>query len=220
MGGCSKPQSMSVSATPSPSMTQTHHHGHGAMKRQTKTPPARPQKMRTKPPMSIHRKCGLIHPTMTSMTMTQQSKSEKLRSKSEESVVAVPPKMALNEKKSVNFDAFVDIVGDEKEKKKREKMRIKPMMKPRSKSQTNEKKKKKKEETQEKGSNRSHRAVAKILLDELMSSSEQKRNGMNKYEGFRLSDLLKDGMLSSDELEQADYGNYYYFLQSDKQIYQ
>ena len=47
---------------------------------------------------------------------------------------------------------------------------------------------------------------------------------MNQYNGFRLSDLLKDGMLSSDELmiemEQSDYYNYYYFLQSDKQIYQ
>jgi|ERR1712130_370118 len=188
----------SISTTPSPLITHKLMSSN-LIKRQNKTPPARPQKTRTKPPMSIHRKHGLIHPQSSI-----QSKSEKLRSKSEDST---PPKMALNEKKSVNFDEFVDIVDDNNvihiESKKK--------LKQRSKSQTNKKSQK-----------RSHRAVAKILLDELMSSNRTK--SINKYTGFRLSDLLKDGMLSSDELmierEQSDYYNYYYFLQSDKQIYQ
>merc|ERR1712228_816292 len=190
------------------------------IKRQNKTPPARPQKIRTKPPMSIHRKHGLIHPKVSI-----QSKSEKLCSKSEDST---PPKMALNEKKSVNFDAFVDIVGDDKVIHIESKVSVEPKKrtKQRSKSQTNNKRKinnGQQGQTNEKREKRSHRAVAKILLDELMSSNRS-RKSMNKYTGFRLSDLLKDGMLSSDELmiemEQSDYYNYYYFLQSDEQIYQ
>merc|ERR1712204_98782 len=108
------------------------------------------------------------------------------------------------------------------------KKKTKTKTKVRSKSLTKEKSSKQrlkqKDETKHK---RSHRAVAKILLDELMSASntnccQQKKA---KTDRFRLSDLLKDGMLSSDEFmvemeQSSDYYNYYYHLSSDRQIYQ
>merc|ERR1712129_580775 len=112
-----------------------------------------------------------------------QSKSEKLWPKSEELSNNVPPRMALNghahtrngnmNGNVVNFGAFVDEVGDDDvAKRDKQKKKTKTKTKVRRKSLTKEKsskqRSKQEDETKHK---RSHRAVAKILLDELMSAS-------------------------------------------------
>merc|ERR1712176_1537159 len=115
-----------------------------------------------------------------------------------------PPKISLDDNnsykqryknknyKTVNFDNHVDIVGPDNnnkisiESKKNIKKTNNNKRKPRSKSQSNNhhiNKHKKQQQTP------SHRAVAKVLLDELMSNKKH-TNSVHEYGQFKMSDLL------------------------------
>ena len=58
-------------------------------------------------------------------------------------------------------------------------------------------------------------------MDELINNKFDKNEESvsSEYGEFKMSDLLKDGMLTTDELMMDKY-NYYYFLQSDQLIFQ
>ena len=102
--------------------------------------------------------------------------------------------------------------------KSRSKSKTKSTVKSKSKSNSNSPKKQPQRQ--------SHRAVAKLLLNELMKNKESPSSNTSsqhrvssEYGEFKMSDLLKDGMLTSEELMMDQY-NYYYFLQSDQLIFE
>eukprot|EP01083_Nonionella_stella_P074446 201945_1 len=180
------------------------------------------------------------------------SKSEKLLSiKSHEQRQHVP-RISLDDhnvnqtksryqNKSVNFDKKVDVVGDEDHKEDEDKrthtddnntedtntnntQRMVTQHNTIHMTQLQHKHKKKKLMKSNKTKPKiSHRATATILLNELMKSKQiNDTASVSPYRGFKLSDLLKDGMLTMDELNMIEMEryNYYYFLQSDKVIFE
>lgn len=72
----------------------------------------------------------------------------------------------------------------------------------------------------------SHGEMAKVLLEELrhydydmMLEDGDGSDSGSDYEEFKMSDLLQDGMWTSDELMMDQY-NYYYFVQSEQVIFE
>lgn len=73
---------------------------------------------------------------------------------------------------------------------------------------------------------KSHRGVAKALLDELYQNQQHQRDHTTRHKNGtgksgKMGDLLKEGMLSAEEmvLEQYQYG-YYYFVHTEQAIFE